>query len=114
MVAVDVAELPAAVCATYRNHNGQQVLHLPLVVPRDCALNLVDRGEHRWEEGRLVMFDDTYLHEAWNRSDQTRIVLLMDCWNPYLSGVERQAVKRLVETISGINEADRAARQAEA
>ncbi len=94
--------------------NVRLVLHLPLVVPRDCALNLVDHGEHRWQEGRLVMFDDTYLHEAWNNSDQTRIVLLMDCWNPHLSTVERQAVKRLVETISGINEADRAARQAEA
>ena len=92
--------------------NVRLVMHLPLVVPQDCALNLVDRGEHRWEEGRPVMFDDTYLHEAWNRSGSTRIVLLMDCWNPHLSALERLAVKELIETISGLNEADRATRRA--
>jgi aspartate beta-hydroxylase len=88
--------------------NVRLVMHLPLVVPRDCALNLVDRGEHQWEEGRLVMFDDTYLHEAWNRSDSTRIVLLMDCWNPHLTEVERLAIKQLLETISVLHESDRA------
>ena len=49
-----------------------------------------------------MMFDDTYLHEAWNRSDRTRLILLMDCWNPHLDGAEKAAVKRLVETISGL------------
>ena len=88
--------------------NVRLVMHLPLVVPRDCALNLVDRGEHHWQEGRLVMFDDTFLHEAWNRSDRTRMVLLMDCWNPHLSQVEKLAVKQLIETIGGLHEADRA------
>ena len=56
----------------------------------------------------MVMFDDTFLHEAWNRSDQTRIVLLMDCWNPHLTSVEKRAVKQLIETIGGLHEADRA------
>lgn len=92
--------------------NVRLVMHLPLVVPRDCALNLVEHGEHRWEEGRLVMFDDTYLHEAWNRSEATRIVLLMDCWNPHLTAVERHAVQQLLQTISGLHLADRAPKRA--
>jgi len=92
--------------------NVRLVMHLPLVVPPDCALNLVDRGEHRWQEGRLVMFDDTFLHEAWNRSDRTRIVLLMDCWNPHLSPVEKLAVRQLIETIGGLHEAERAPKAA--
>ena len=50
--------------------NVRLVMHLPLVVPPDCALNVVDRGIHEWREGELVMFDDTFLHEAWNRSDR--------------------------------------------
>jgi predicted aspartyl protease len=29
---------------------------------------------HRWEEGRVVAFDDTYEHEAWNRSKQVRVL----------------------------------------
>jgi aspartate beta-hydroxylase len=83
--------------------NVRLVMHLPLVVPADCALNLIDAGEHRWKEGELVMFDDTFRHEAWNRSASTRIVLLMDCWNPHLDQVERQALKQLIETISALH-----------
>ncbi len=54
------------------------------------------------------MFDDTFQHEAWNRSEQSRIVLLMDCWNPHLTRIERMAVKKLLETISTLNLANRA------
>lgn len=87
--------------------NTRVVMHLPLFVPPDCALNLIDADEHHWREGELVMFDDTFKHEAWNRSDATRIILLMDCWNPHLTEVEKLAVKQLIETISGLHLADR-------
>lgn len=86
--------------------NTRLVMHLPLIVPADCALNIVDAGEHHWREGELMMFDDTFQHEAWNRSDQTRVILLMDCWNPYLTEVEKLAIKQLIEAIT---EFDRAA-----
>ena len=82
--------------------NARLVMHLPLVIPDDCALNLVGAGEHRWQEGHLVMFDDTFQHEAWNRSQSPRTILLMDCWNPHLTDVERLAMKHLFETIAGI------------
>jgi aspartate beta-hydroxylase len=75
--------------------NARTVMHLPLIVPPQCALNLVDRGTHHWVEGEPVMFDDTFLHEAWNRSDSVRVILLMDCWNPYLTAAERAAVVSL-------------------
>lgn len=87
--------------------NTRLVMHLPLVVPADCALNLVDVAEHHWKEGELVMFDDTFLHEAWNRSDSTRIILLMDCWNPHLTPEERMAIKQLIETISSLHLCDK-------
>ena len=86
----------------YGVSNVRHVVHLPLLVPGDCALNVIGAGEHHWREGELMMFDDTYQHEAWNRSDSTRVVLLMDCWNPYLSEVEKIAVRALIETISGL------------
>jgi aspartate beta-hydroxylase len=85
----------------YGVSNVRLVMHLPLLVPLDCALNVIDAGEHHWREGQLMMFDDTYQHEAWNRSDTTRIVLLMDCWNPHLTQVERLAVRQLIEMING-------------
>lgn len=80
--------------------NTRLVMHLPLIVPGDCALNVHGGGEHVWRERELVMFDDTYKHEAWNRSEQPRAVLLMDCWNPHLSPAEQVATKHLVEQIS--------------
>ena len=76
-------------------------------VPPDCALNVVDVGEHHWREGELMMFDDTYLHEAWNRSDRSRVIVLMDCWNPNLTPVEREAVKAFIETVSGLDPANK-------
>lgn len=87
--------------------NVRLVMHLPLVVPEGCALRVVDHGDHAWQEGRLMMFDDTYLHEAWNRSDRTRLILLMDCWNPHLAPVEREAVTAIVEAVSGLRLATR-------
>jgi len=78
--------------------NTRLVAHLPLIVPPDCALNV--GGEvHAWQEGRVVVFDDTYEHEAWNRSDRVRVVMLMDIWNPHLAEVERAAVADLVAAI---------------
>jgi len=82
--------------------NTRLVTHLPLIVPKGCALNV--GGEiHEWQEGRCVTFDDTFEHEAWNRSDETRVVLIMDCWNPDLSEPERAAIATLVAGIGDFN-----------
>ncbi len=80
--------------------NTRVVVHLPLIVPPDCALRIVDGDTRAWQEGKLLMFDDSFQHEAWNHSQQTRAILLMDAWNPHLSDVERQALTCLVEAIS--------------
>jgi aspartate beta-hydroxylase len=82
--------------------NTRLVTHLPLIVPENCAIH-VGREEHAWQEGRCVTFDDTFEHEAWNRSDQTRVVLILDTWNPHLTAVEREALATLVEDIGDFN-----------
>ncbi|WP_267222086.1 aspartyl/asparaginyl beta-hydroxylase domain-containing protein [Dyella silvae] len=84
--------------------NTRLVTHLPLIVPKDCAINV--GGEiHEWQEGRCVTFDDTFEHEAWNRSDTTRVVMILDSWNPDLTEAERAAVTDLVEAIGDFNRA---------
>lgn len=82
--------------------NIRLVTHLPLIVPTDCALR-VGGQEHAWQEGRCITFDDTMEHEAWNRSDQTRVVLIIDVWNPHLTPIEREALPLLIDTISRFN-----------
>jgi beta-hydroxylase len=56
-------------------------LHMGLAVPPDCAMRV--RGDTRpWREGECLIFDDTVEHEAWNRSGETRVVLLLDFLRP--------------------------------
>lgn len=84
--------------------NTRVVGHLPLIVPEACALKV--GGEiHEWRTGRVVVFDDTYEHEAWNRSRSTRVVLIFDTWNPYMTEVERAAVTDLIGAIGDLRSA---------
>lgn len=84
--------------------NTRLVAHLPLLIPNDCALKV--GGEvHAWQEGRVVMFDDTYEHEAWNRGNRSRVVLIFDLWNPHLTQVERAAITDLVPAIGDFRQA---------
>lgn len=66
--------------------------HLSLVAPRDCAIRVGDevRG---WEEGRCLLLDTSYWHEAWNHSDGWRINLNIDTWHPALTSTERQVLQ---------------------
>lgn len=90
--------------------NTRVVTHLPLVVPEgDCAL-VVGGDTHRWRQGRCITFDDSMLHEAWNRSGETRVVMILDTWNPHLEEPERVALKDLVERIGDFNAAATGAR----
>lgn len=84
--------------------NTRLVLHLPLIVPPDCALNVAGQL-HEWREGRAIVFDDTYEHEAWNRSKETRVVLIADIWNPHLTAAECAAVSELVVAMGELREA---------
>jgi aspartate beta-hydroxylase len=81
--------------------NARLVAHLPLIVPEECALRV--GGElHHWQEGRVVVFDDTYEHEAWNRSTRNRVVMIFDIWNPYLTEVERLAIAELIPQMGAV------------
>jgi len=52
--------------------------HLGLEVPRG-EVGLEVRGqEYTWGEGRGVVFDDTHMHRAWNRTPHDRVVLFAD------------------------------------
>jgi aspartate beta-hydroxylase len=81
--------------------NARAVSHLPMMIPRDCALR-VGGEERAWREGHALVFDDTYEHEAWNRSAELRVVLIADVWNPYLSDVERAAVTDVIAAIGDL------------
>lgn len=76
--------------------NFKLTLHLPLIVPGDCAIRAGDETRE-WREGECLIFDDSFEHEAWNRSECTRVVLITDIWQPELTDVERRAVQAVIK-----------------
>jgi aspartyl/asparaginyl beta-hydroxylase (cupin superfamily) len=73
--------------------NGIIRAHLPLLVPRGCYIR-VGPDERTWEEGKLLVFDDSFEHEVWNHSDQVRIVLFMNFWHPCFDAAEIPVLER--------------------
>jgi len=78
--------------------NCRLIAHLPLVVPDRCWLR-VGNETRRWEEGKLLIFDDSFEHEAKNESGETRIVLLFDIWRPELTEDEKIGISEVFDTI---------------
>lgn len=97
-VAALLEETPEVVSATFSflapgkhipEHRGpfRAILrfHLMLSMPRDdngipaCVMN-IDGVPYRLGDGESLLWDDTYRHEVWNRSDHVRIALLLDVW----------------------------------
>ena len=71
-------------------------LHLGLVVPESCKLRVGDEVRS-WAEGECLIFDDTVEHEAWNNSDQSRVVLLLDFLRPGVKDSDTDAMPTEVQ-----------------
>ncbi|MGO9036542.1 MAG: aspartyl/asparaginyl beta-hydroxylase domain-containing protein [Steroidobacteraceae bacterium] len=78
--------------------NARLIVHLPLIVPGQCALR-VGNETRAWREGELLIFDDSIEHEAWNSSQEPRIVLILDVWRPELTAKERDLVAAMLAAI---------------
>lgn len=76
--------------------NTRLICHLPLIIPENCGFR-VGNEEIEWVEGEPFAFDDSINHEAWNRSDKDRIILLFEIWRPELDERERMLISKLIE-----------------
>jgi beta-hydroxylase len=65
-------------------YNGVLRLHLGLLVPEPANATGIRIGAEvrHWQEGRALIFDDAYEHEAWNDSERERVVLFVDFEKP--------------------------------
>jgi len=82
--------------------NFRLVVHLPLIVPAGCGFRV--GGETRqWRVGEAWVFDDTIEHEAWNDSEQTRIIFICDVWSPRLSPEERAVIGEVIAATDAFN-----------
>ena len=80
--------------------NARVIAHLPLIVPDNCGIR-VGFETREWEVGKALIFDDTLEHEAWNDSDELRVVMIFDLWNPLLSEQDRALASALAESTRG-------------
>ena len=62
---------------------GSLRYHMGLATPNDdgCYLN-VDGTNYSWRDGEVVMFDETYIHYAENKTAHNRIILFLDIRRP--------------------------------
>lgn len=84
--------------------NTRLICHLPLIAPDGCALR-VGHETRAWQFGEMLVFDDSFEHEAWNKGGSDRIVLLFEIWRPEIPATERVVLARLFEAIDAIDPA---------
>jgi aspartate beta-hydroxylase len=116
--------------SSIKAHSGPMNLrlrmHLPLVVPSKNAhsdLSAVQRNNRsggdcgssrrpktgiqvadqvrEWHEGSAIVLDDSYVHEVWNDTDQSRVLLLLDLWHPDVRVEERDKITNMFEYARG-------------
>lgn len=70
-----------------RTHTGpsNERLRLHLTLLHDGGAQIrVGKEWHTWEEGKVIMFDDSWEHEVIHTGQDIRVVLIMDIWHPEL------------------------------
>jgi len=80
----------------YGPYNTKLRCHLSLVVPEKCRIR-VGEETRMWNEGKCLVFDDSFEHEVWNLSHNPRAVLLIDFWHPDLTAAEIKALEHIMQ-----------------
>ncbi|MFN6039907.1 MAG: aspartyl/asparaginyl beta-hydroxylase domain-containing protein [Bacteroidota bacterium] len=101
LVSADFSFLPAKTKINPHCGFTKMVLrsHLGLVIPEDCGLRV--GNEHRnWQKGKVLIFDDSFEHEAWNNSLDDRFVLMLDIANPKWNYTANEICRYKIENLS--------------
>lgn len=98
-------------------HHGPTNKKLRLQLPLICeeGVNQLRVGDEIavLEEGKAIIFDDSFEHEAWNKGSKSRLILILDLWHPDLLPKEKnffaflqKASMRAVQKASDAAKAD--------
>lgn len=77
-------------------------IQMGLIISDNCAL-LVKDEPRRWEEGKCLIFDASFAHEAWNRGDFTVFFLVITTYHPDLTDIEISLLKQVNRELAKAN-----------
>jgi len=105
--------------SSIKAHSGPMNLrlrmHLPLLVPKNTAdapassvnasrpttgMRVADQVRE-WHEGSAIILDDSYVHEVWNDSEESRVLFLLDLWHPDVRMEERKSIVNMFSYARG-------------
>ncbi|XP_063156038.1 aspartyl/asparaginyl beta-hydroxylase [Candoia aspera] len=67
-------------------------MHLGLVIPKEgCRIRCAQETRF-WEEGKVLIFDDSFEHEVWQDADAYRLIFIVDVWHPELTSQQRRTL----------------------
>ncbi|XP_077057623.1 aspartyl/asparaginyl beta-hydroxylase isoform X8 [Siphateles boraxobius] len=67
-------------------------MHLGLIIPPSgCRIRCTNQTRE-WEEGKVLIFDDSFEHEVWQEAERFRLIFIVDVWHPELSQSQRQTL----------------------
>jgi beta-hydroxylase len=90
-------------------YKGVLRYHLGILIPEradSCGIEVA--GERRgWRAGHSLIFDDTFIHSAWNDSAERRIVLFVDFVRPlrFPANLLNRAILKLIARSGYVQEA---------
>ncbi|XP_037058311.1 aspartyl/asparaginyl beta-hydroxylase isoform X7 [Peromyscus leucopus] len=67
-------------------------MHLGLVIPKEgCKIRCANETR-AWEEGKVLIFDDSFEHEVWQDASSFRLIFIVDVWHPELTPQQRRSL----------------------
>ncbi|XP_035887042.1 aspartyl/asparaginyl beta-hydroxylase isoform X5 [Phyllostomus discolor] len=67
-------------------------MHLGLVIPKEgCKIRCANETK-TWEEGKVLIFDDSFEHEVWQDAMSFRLIFIVDVWHPELTPQQRRTL----------------------
>ncbi|XP_071593719.1 aspartyl/asparaginyl beta-hydroxylase isoform X3 [Heliangelus exortis] len=67
-------------------------MHLGLVIPKEGCKIRCAQDNRTWEEGKVLIFDDSFEHEVWQDAETYRLIFIVDVWHPELTAQERRTL----------------------
>jgi len=107
----DISGVPSLECFFARQAPGSGIkphsdynnfimtAHLGLVVPEGKCWMKVGDSTRQWRNGKLLIFDTSFVHETYNEADTDRHVLLIRFWHPEVTPLERTAIQFLTDCV---------------